>query len=106
MDFQGEDVKPRRRQRELCDSRAERKRELDRLAQRATRERTRNRIADLEQRLASLESSDKEGELAALTKIIGNLRNENSRYQCALVKMRLAINEALADSDGKFTAAI
>ena len=95
---------PKRRRKESAgDTRAERKRELDRIAQRATRERVKNRIADLEQRLASLESGDKNGEIAQLTKTIGQLRNENSRFQNALVKMRFAINEALGDTEGMTT---
>lgn len=93
---------PKRRRKDPGDSRAERKRELDRIAQRATRERTRNKIADLEQRLASLESGDKNGEIAQLTKTIGELREENGRYQNALVKMRFAINEALGDTESQF----
>lgn len=100
MEPPAKDTKSKRRRRETGDSKAERKRELDRIAQRATRERTKNRIADLEQRLASLESGDKNGEIAQLTRTIGELRNENGRYQNALVKMRFAINEALAETEG------
>ena len=100
MNATSDDVKPsKRRRKEAGDTRAERKRELDRIAQRATRERTKNRIADLEQRLASLESGDKNSEIAQLTKTIGLLRNENSRYQNALIKMRFAICEALGESE-------
>lgn len=100
MDNTDTDAKGRRRKRDATDTRAERKRELDRIAQRATRERTKNRIADLEQRLASLESGDKNGEIAQLTKTIGDLRNDNGKYQNALMKMRFAINEALAEQEG------
>jgi len=89
----------KRQKKDASDSRAERKRELDRIAQRATRERTKNRIADLEQRLASLESGDKNGEIAQLTRTISDLRDENGRYQTALVKMRFAINEALGENE-------
>ena len=85
--------KPKRRS--TCDSRVERKRELDRLAQRATRERTKNRIAFLEQKLASLESNDRSSEIVNLTKIIENLRNDNTRLQSAMLKMKLTINDAL-----------
>ena len=93
------DTKPKARRRDTGDSRAERKRELDRLAQRATRERTKNRIAFLEQKLASLESCDRQGEISNLTKIIDNLRNDNMRLQSAMLKMKFAINEALDVSD-------
>ena len=88
------------RRRETSDSRTERKRELDRLAQRATRERTKNRIAFLEQKLASLESCDRQGEISNLTKIIDNLRNDNMRLQSAMLKMKFAINEALDGAEG------
>ena len=91
-----EDTKAQKsRRRDATDVRAERKRELDRLAQRATRERTKNRIAFLEQKLASLESSDQESTISHLTKTIDDLRNDNTRLQSAMLKMRFAINEAL-----------
>lgn len=93
-------AKPKARRRDTSDNRAERKRELDRLAQRATRERTKNRIAFLEQKLASLESCDRQGEISNLTKIIDNLRNDNMRLQSAMLKMRFAISEALDGTEG------
>lgn len=94
MDSQ--DIKPKPpRRRDTNDVRAERKRELDRLAQRATRERTKNRIAFLEQKLASLESCDQESTISTLTKTIDDLRGDNMRLQSAMMKMRFAINEAL-----------
>jgi hypothetical protein len=95
LDSNAPDVKPKPRRRDTNDVRAERKRELDRLAQRATRERTKNRIAFLEQKLASLESCDRESTISQLTKTIDNLRNDNSKLQSAMMKMRFAINEAL-----------
>lgn len=96
----GAATKPKARRKETSDNRAERKRELDRLAQRATRERTKNRIAFLEQKLASLESGDRQGEISNLTKVIDNLRNDNMRLQSAMLKMRFAINEALDVAEG------
>jgi hypothetical protein len=89
--------KPRRRGTD--DSRAERKRIQDRLAQRATRERTKNRIAYLEQRLSSLEAGDKHGEITQLTRVIDNLRNDNHRLRNALVKMRTVIDQAVLETD-------
>lgn len=89
------DTKPKAQRRDCKDVRAERKRELDRLAQRATRERTKNRIAFLEQKLASLESCDQESTIGQLTKTIDDLRKDNMRLQAAMLKMRFAINEAL-----------
>lgn len=101
MNTGSEDVHTaKRRKKNAGDIRADRKRELDRIAQRATRERTKNRIADLEQRLASLESGDKNNEVTQLTRTIAELRTENSRYHTALLKLRLVINEALGDYEG------
>ena len=90
-------VKPRRR--DPDDTRAERKRIQDRLAQRATRERTKNRIAYLEERLSSLESGDKQGEIASLTRIIDNLRQDNNRLRNALLKMRTNIDQAILTTE-------
>ena len=89
------ETKPKTRRRDTNDVRAERKRELDRLAQRATRERTKSRIAFLEQKLASLESCDRQSTISQLTKTIDDLRNDNMRLQSAMTKMRFALNEAL-----------
>lgn len=94
-DITSSQVKQKPRRRDTNDVRAERKRELDRLAQRATRERTKNRIAFLEQKLASLESCDRESTVTQLTKTIDDLRSDNMRLQGAMTKMRFAINEAL-----------
>ncbi|OAP65064.1 hypothetical protein AYL99_01036 [Fonsecaea erecta] len=89
----------RRRDTATDDSRLERKRIQDRLAQRATRERTKNRIAYLEQRLSSLESGDRDGEIANLTRIIDGLRSDNYRLRNALVKMRSVIDQAVRTAD-------
>lgn len=89
--------KPRRR--DTDENRAERKRIQDRLAQRATRERTKNRIAYLEERLSSLEAGDKQGEIASLTRIIDNLRQDNNRLRNALVKMRTNIDQAILKTE-------
>ncbi|KAK5447908.1 hypothetical protein LTS15_009407 [Exophiala xenobiotica] len=85
--------KPRRR--DTDERRVEKKRIQDRLAQRATRERTKNRIAFLEQRLQSLEASDKQGEISSLTRIIDDLRNDNHRLRNALVKVRTAVDQII-----------
>ncbi|KAI1610163.1 hypothetical protein EDD36DRAFT_316837 [Exophiala viscosa] len=87
------------RRRDSDDSRAERKRIQDRLAQRATRERTKNRISFLEQRLSSLEAGDKQGEIASLTRIVDNLQNDNHRLRNALLKMRNTIDQAILTTD-------
>lgn len=107
MNTDSNEFKPaKRRKKDGVDTRAERKRELDRIAQRATRERTKNKIADLEQRLASLESGDRNSEISRLTKTVAELRQENERYQTALVKMRFAINEALGETEGQLPGSV
>ena len=87
------------RQRDTDGTRIERKRIQDRLAQRATRERTKNRIAFLEQRLQSLEASDKQGEISSLTRIIDDLRNDNHRLRNALVKIRSAVDQTVSTTE-------
>ena len=92
---------PKSRRRDTGDSRAERKRVQDRLAQRATRERTKNRISYLEQRLSSLEAGDKHGEITSLTRIIDDLRNDNNRLRSALVRIRTAIDQTVLETEDK-----
>ena len=92
-----ESAKSRRRYTD--ESRAERKRIQDRLAQRATGERTKSRIAHLEQCLSSLEAGDKHGEISNLTQIIDNLRNDNNRLRNALLRMRTTIDQAVLSTE-------
>lgn len=92
-------VSTKSRRRDSDDGRAERKRIQDRLAQRATRERTKNRIAFLEQRLSSLEAGDRQGEIASLTRIVDNLQNDNHRLRNALLKMRTSIDQAILTTE-------
>ena len=87
------------RKRDTGDSRAERKRVQDRLAQRATRERTKNRIAYLEQRLSSLEAGNKHSEISHLARVIDDLRCDNNRLRNALVKIRTAIDQTVLATD-------
>jgi hypothetical protein len=80
-------------------SRAERKRIQDRLAQRATRERTKNRIAYLEERLSSLEANDKHTEITHLTRTIDTLRGDNDRLRNAFLRLRATIDQAMLPSE-------
>ncbi|KAK5046131.1 hypothetical protein LTR84_008588 [Exophiala bonariae] len=99
MDTPSSSVKPKLRKKDNDEVRAERKRIQDRLAQRATRERTKNRIAYLEQRLRNLEAGDKAGEIASLTKIIDSVRQDNNRLRNAMVKIRTAIDQAVLTTE-------
>lgn len=92
-------AKAKLRRKDNDEVRAERKRIQDRLAQRATRERTKNRIAYLEQRLRNLEAGDKAGEIASLTKIIDSVRQDNHRLRNAMVKIRTAIDQAVLTTE-------
>lgn len=92
-------AKTKLRKKDNDEVRAERKRIQDRLAQRATRERTKNRIAYLEQRLRNLEAGDKAGEIASLTKIIDSVRQDNHRLRNAMVKIRTAIDQAVLTTE-------
>jgi len=99
-------AKPKSRRPETDESRAERKRVQDRLAQRATRERAKNRITFLEQRLRILEAGDKQGEITHLTKIIDDLRSDNSKLRSALVKMRNTLDNAISSTEGVLSSRI
>jgi len=79
---------PRQSLKHSNDTQIERKRALDRKAQKAARQRTKNTIADLEQELASYRSSDANAMIADLIKTISELRSENARYQGIFEKMR------------------
>ncbi|RFU33263.1 hypothetical protein B7463_g3048, partial [Scytalidium lignicola] len=82
----GESKRPNRRS--LASSQIAKKRELDRAAQRASRERARNRMAFLEEKLQRLEADDKQAQISELMSVIGDLRNENSQLRAALLKIR------------------
>ncbi|KIW35299.1 uncharacterized protein PV07_02002 [Cladophialophora immunda] len=68
---------------------AQRKRELDRVAQRASRERTKNRIRFLEEKLAALEAEDRDSRICDLMKVIKDLREENGRLASRLSKIKV-----------------
>ena len=68
-------------------SQAARKREFDRLAQRASRERTRQRLAFLEAKVESLEATDRPEHITGLLRQIEELREENTRFRALLSKV-------------------
>ena len=89
-----------RPRRTTADDQIDRKRELDRIAQRMSRERTRNRIIFLEQKLKSLEARDRGGQISYLMKVIEDLRRENTQLRASLMKIRF-IADDLAEPSSK-----
>ncbi|KAK6387583.1 hypothetical protein LTS17_000852 [Exophiala oligosperma] len=73
--------------------RTERKKIQDRLAQRANRERTKQRIAALEEALNSLQSGDDPSCTASLTRTIANLRNNNHQLRYTLDRIRSLVDQ-------------
>lgn len=87
--FSNEDEKKKKKPRQ----RTERKRIQDRLAQRANRERTKQRIAALEEALSSLQSGDDPSCVASLTRAIANLRNNNQQLRYTLDRIRSLVSQ-------------
>ena len=81
--------------RDIGNSRGARKRALDRVAQRATRQRTKEYIRHLEERLSSLETRDGQSEIARLAHVVDKLRTDNYRLRNALAKLRATIEQVL-----------
>lgn len=84
--------RPRQR-RATADSQIDRKRELDRIAQRMSRERSRNRIIFLEQKLKSLEARDRGGQISYLMQVIEDLRQENTQLRASMMKIRFIADD-------------
>ena len=75
--------------------RTEKKIIQDRLAQRANRERTKQRIAALEEALRSLKSGDDPSYAASLTRTIASLRHNNYRLRSTLDKIQSMIGQVV-----------
>jgi hypothetical protein len=84
--------RPKQR-RATADRQIDRKRELDRIAQRMSRERSRNRIVFLEQKLKSLEACDRGGQISYLMKVIKDLRQENTQLRASMMKIRFIADD-------------
>jgi hypothetical protein len=84
-------------------NRVVRKRELDRVAQRASRERNRNRIQFLEKKLACLEAKDQPSRISDLMKVVSELREENERLRTTLRKIHIFADLELKSCKGKGT---
>jgi hypothetical protein len=87
-----------RRQDAASEHRA-RKRDLDRLAQRASRERAKSRMMYLEETLARLQADDKQKQISDLMGVIADLRDQNTQLRTMLEKIgRLACSTAEGSS--------
>ena len=58
-----------------------------------SRERSRNRIIFLEQKLKSLEARDRGGEISHLMKVIEDLRQENTQLRASMMKIRFIADD-------------
>lgn len=70
------------------------KRETDRLAQRATRERTKHRIEHLEQEINRLKSQDQNAVIRDLIETTEKQRKQNEELEGALFKILLIVRSA------------
>ena len=79
-------AKPRRRG--SSSGQTAKKRELDRIAQKKSRERARNRVAELEEKIRRLQSDDKQKQISELMRVIEDLRSENEKLRSMTEKIR------------------
>lgn len=80
--------------RETSNARLLRKRETDRLAQRATRERTKHRIEQLEQEIERLKSQDQNAVVRELIETTETQRKKNEELEGTLLKVLLLAGSA------------
>lgn len=87
MSDSGETV-PKKRPRESSSVQTAKKRELDRIAQKKSRERARNRMLELEEKLTRLQADDKQKQIADLIRVVEDLRKENERLRNVTDRIR------------------
>jgi hypothetical protein len=85
-------AKPRRRG--SNSGQTAKKRELDRIAQKKSRERARNRMAELEEKIRRLQADDKQKQISELMGVIEDLRGENEKLRSMTEKIR-SLTEAI-----------
>lgn len=83
-----------------------RKRELDKIAQRSLRERTKNRIKFLEDKVRSFEARDCDEHLASSMAMQEQLLNENTHLRASLMKIRLATDLVPSQATSKGTSEV
>ena len=69
-------------------SQTAKKREMDRLAQKKSREKARRRVMELEKKLETLQSDDKQKQITDLLKVVDNLKKENERLRGVTGRIR------------------
>lgn len=84
----------KKRKRETCNAQTEKKRELDRIAQKKSRERARNRMQELEGKLKRLQADDKQKQITDLMQVVEDLRTENERLRSVTDKIRYLTESA------------
>jgi hypothetical protein len=84
----------KKRRRESCNVQTAKKRELDRIAQKKSRERARNRMLELEDKLNRLQADDKQKQIADLLRVVEDLRKENERLRAVTDRIRCLTDSA------------
>jgi hypothetical protein len=101
MSDPGEPVIKKRR-RESCSAQTAKKRELDRIAQKKSRERARNRMLELEDKLNRLQADDKQRQIADLMQVVDDLKRENERLRTVTERIRSLTDAVGPCEKGKF----
>lgn len=92
-------IAPKRKRQVSCldeQERRERKRAMDREAQRSLREKTKTRIADLERTIEMLQEKDGNSATASLVAEISALRAENERLRQVIDNVRCLVGDGVA----------
>jgi hypothetical protein len=79
---------PKKRRRSAPSIQTAKKRELDRIAQKKSRDRARNRVLELEDKINRLQSDDKQKQIADLIRTVEVLRKENERLKVMTEKIK------------------
>jgi hypothetical protein len=80
-------------------SQTAKKREMDRLAQKKSREKARNRVMELEKKLETLQSDDKQKQITSLLKTVDDLKKENERLKGVATRIQ-GLVEGIGNTPG------